>query len=211
MRRRDGLGSRHPWSWSEFEVLVFTIGHWQPKIGDPSFMGWLTVFSYYLCAGLSLAHVLKAWPRMDGTDRRFRISMTLVVLVLGISKHFNLPAALTEIGRIVATQMGGYDLRRGIQIFMLLLVAIGLILLIRWSASHQGLLGIWERYRPETICLVYLCGLVILRAISLHQIGALLFAEVFGIRINWIAELAGIYALGVILLMRILAKTSKER
>jgi hypothetical protein len=194
-----------------FGLLVFAIGHWQPKIGDPSFMGWFTVFSYYLCAGLGFAYVLKAWRRMDGTDRRFRISMTVVVLVLGISKHFNLPAAVTEIGRIVANQMGGYQLRRGLQVFMLLLVTIGLILLLRWSARHRVFPGVWERYAPEMICLFYLGGLVILRTVSLHQVGALLFAEVFGVRINWIAELTGIYALVVILLMRILAKTSNGR
>jgi hypothetical protein len=61
------------------------------------------------------------------------------------------------------------------------------------------------------ICLCYLCGLVILRAISLHQVGALLSAEVFGVRINWIAELAGIYALIAILLRRIVAKTPEGK
>ena len=69
----------------------------------------------------------------------------------------------------------------------------------------------WVRYAPEMICLVYLCGLVILRAISLHQVGALLSAEVVGVRINWIAELTGVYALIVILLLRMLTKTFQGR
>lgn len=192
-------------------ILVFNIGYWEPKIGDPSFMGWFTVFSYYLCAGLSLAYILKFWSRMDGTDRRFRSFTTVVVLLLGISKQFNLPAAVTEIGRIVANWMGGYELRRGSQVFMLLLVAVGLILLIRWAASHKTFPGVWQRFAPEMVCLCYLCGLVILRAISFHPIGRLLSAEVFGVRINWIAELIGIYALFVVLLIRVLAETCKGR
>jgi hypothetical protein len=192
-------------------ILVFNIGHWEPKIGDPSFMGWFTVFSYYLCAGLSITCVLKSWPRMDGTDRRFRIFTTVVVLVLGLSKQFNLPAAVTEIGRIVANWMGGYELRRGLQVFMLLVVAVSLILLIRWAASHKAFPRVWQRFAPEMVCLCYLCGLVILRAISFHYIGRLLFAEVFGVRINWIAELIGIYALFVMLLIRVLAETRKGR
>jgi len=41
--------------------------------------------------------------------------------------------------------------------------------------------------------LVYLVLFVGLRAISLHQFGAVLGWEIWGIRINWIAELFGIY------------------
>ena len=188
--------------------VVFSIGHWQPKIGDPSFVGWFTVLSYYLCAGLSLAYVLKGkdWP-----VRRFRIFITVVVLVLGISKHVNLPGAITEIGRLIAYQMGGYEARRSIQGVMVFVVALGLLLIIRRSASREAFLAVRERGAPEIICLSYLCGLAILRAISLHQVGALLSAEVFGVRVNWIVELAGIYALVAILLMRILAQTSSVR
>jgi len=45
-----------------------------------------------------------------------------------------------------------------------------------------------------------------LRAISLHQYGVLLSREIFGIRVNWIAELAGIYALLIVLLARMFGK-----
>jgi hypothetical protein len=146
---------------------------------------------------------------MDGADRRFRIWMTVILIVLGLSKHFNLPAAVTEVGRIVANGIGGYESRRWAQVFILLLVAIGLILVIRWSARHKVFLRIWEYGAPEIICVCYLCSLVILRAISLHQVGAWLAAEVFGFRLNWIVELTGIYTLMVILLMRIFAKTDR--
>jgi hypothetical protein len=186
---------------------VFNIGHWQPRIGDPSFIGWFTVFSYYFCAGLSFACVLKARPRMDGMERRIRMAMTGLLIVHGLSKHFNLPAAVTEIGRIVAHWIGGYDLRRWLQVLMLLLVAIGLVLLIRWSVRRKSFLGAWRRCAPEMICLCCLCGLVILRAISLHQAGALLATEVFGVRLSWIVELSGIYSLVVILLRRMLGRT----
>jgi hypothetical protein len=148
---------------------------------------------------------------MDGTVRRFRILLTVVVFVLGISKHVNLPGAVTEIGRLVAYQMGGYEVRRWLQVFMLLLVTIGLLLLIRRWASRKAFRVVWEHGAAETLCLSCLCGLAILRVISLHQVGAVLSAEVFGVRINWIVELAGVYALIVVLLMRILANTSRGR
>jgi hypothetical protein len=188
---------------------VITIGHWQPKIGDPSFIGWFTVFSYYLCAGVSLVGSLKDRFRMDATERRFRIALTIVVFVLGLSKHYNLPAAVTEIGRILANQIGGYEWRRWLQVFMLVLVATGVILLVRWSASRRSFRALWHRCAPEVIGLLYLCGLFLLRAISLHQAGALLAIEVFGVRLSWIVELAGIHALIVVLLIRIFARPDR--
>ena len=190
-------------------VPVLTIGHWQPKIGDPSFIGWFTVVSYYLCAGLSLACFLKARTRMDATHARLRIAMTGAVIVLGLSKHFNLPGAVTEIGRLAVSHIGGYEWRRWIQGFMLFLAGVGLILVLRWSARHTAFFRMWQCCTSEMICLCYLGGLVILRAISLHQLGGLLAAEVFGVRVNWIAELAGVYALIVILLMRLLARADR--
>jgi hypothetical protein len=140
---------------------------------------------------------------MNGAVRRFRILMTVIVLILGISKHINLPGAVTEIGRLVAFQLGGYEARRLVQVLLVFVVAIGLLLLIRRWLSRKGLRVAWERGAPEMICLAYLGGLAVLRAISLHQVGAFLSAEVFGVRLNWIVELAGIYALFVILLVRI--------
>jgi hypothetical protein len=187
---------------------VFSIGHWQPRIGDPSFVGWFTVFSYYLCAGLALVYLLQSRQEMNGAVRRFRIVIPVVVLILGISKHINLPGAVTEIGRLLAFQLGGYEARRSVQVLLVFVVVIGLLLLIRRWLSQKALRVVWERGAPEIICLFYLGGLVVLRAISLHHIGALLSAEVFGVRLNWIVELAGIYALFVILLVRIFSKPS---
>ena len=43
------------------------------------------------------------------------------------------------------------------------------------------------------IGLSYLILFVMLRAISLHQFGTVLSYEIWGARINWIAELFGIY------------------
>jgi len=192
---------------------VFTIGHWQAKIGDPSLVGWFTVVSYYLCAALSLVYVWKVRPGSDGKDlppdRRFRIFMAAGVFFLGLSKHFNLPGAFTEMGRIVANRIDGYDSRRWPQALLLVVVGIGVSLLIRWSVRHKSFSGIWQRRAPELICLVYLFGLFVLRAVSLHHVGAFLGIEVFGVRLNWIVELSGIYALMVILLMRVFARSDR--
>lgn len=172
-------------------------------------MGWFTVVSYYLCSALSLACVLKARTQMDATDARWRIMMTGVVIALGLSKQFNLPGAVTEVGRMVVNAIGGYEWRRWAQGFMLLLGGIVLLFVVRWSTRHNAFVRIWRCCAPEMICLSYLSGLLILRAISFHHVGTLLAADVLGVRVNWIAELTGVYSLIIILLVRILARTDR--
>lgn len=131
------------------------------------------------------------------------------VVFLGLSKHFNLPGAVTEMGRMVANRIGGYDSRRWAQALLLGLVAIGVSLLIRWSVRQTFFSRVWRRRAPELICLSYLFGLFFLRAVSLHQVGALLAVEVSGVRLNWIVELAGIYMLMGILLIRLFARPAR--
>lgn len=193
---------------------MFTIGHWQPKIGDPTIIGWFTVFSYYLCAVLSLAGVWKLLPQTNGDkarmDRRFQMGMTTVVIFLGLSKHFNLPGAVTEIGRFLAKAIGGYESRRWPQAVLLLLIGFVLAWLVRWSVHHPRFRVVWQHRAPEIIGLGYLCGLFVLRAVSLHQMGALLAIEVFGLRLNWLVELSGIYALIAIVLFRLRMRTERE-
>jgi hypothetical protein len=182
------------------------IGRWQPKIGDPSFMGWLTVFSYYACGGLSLLYFLKASSRLDTTGRRFAIVMTGLLLFLGLIKNFNLLSAVTEIGRLVAEKGGWLESRRLFQLAMMLLVIFGLVIVFVRAARKKSFVQLWKNHALELVCLTYLCVFVLLRAISLHQYGVLLSREVFGIRVNWIAELAGIYALGIVLSTRMFGK-----
>ena len=187
-------------------ALVFMIGHWQLKIGDPSFMGWFTVFSYYACGGLSLLYFFKARSRMHTTDRRFAIVMTGLLFFLGLIKNFNLLSAITEIGRLVAAKGGWIESRRLLQLALMSLVIFGLAIVFVCAAKKKSLVQLWKSHVPELVCLAYLFVFVLLRAISLHQYGVLLSREIFGIRVNWIAELAGIYALVIVLLARIFGK-----
>lgn len=181
--------------------LVFTIGQWQPQIGDPSFAGWLTVGSYYFCAGLSLLQTRIGRRQMEQAERRLRIFLTLAVFALGLAKQFNLPGAVTELGRLVVDQFGGYEGRRGLQTALMVLVGLGFLWVVRWGLRRNAV--VWNRGAPEAICLLWLGGLALLRVISLHQAGAALATEVFGLRLNWIVELAGIYALVIVLGLRI--------
>ena len=82
-------------------------------------------------------------------------------------------------------------------------LVLGLVFVIRRWATQRAFLVVRHRAAPEMICLAALGALALLRAISLHQVGALLSVEVFGVRISWIVELACLHALMLILLVRI--------
>ena len=58
-------------TWTEFLSQIY----WRPRIGDASFMGWLTVAAYGLTAVLCLVAALKGgadgpkWPRSTVRSR----------------------------------------------------------------------------------------------------------------------------------------------
>jgi len=130
-------------------ALVFMIGHWQLKIGDPSFMGWFTVFSYYACGGLSLMYFFKARSRMHTTDRRFAIVMTGLLFFLGLIKNFNLLSAITEIGRLVAAKGGWIESRRLPQLGLMSLVIFGLVIVFVCAAKKNPLFNYGKATFPS--------------------------------------------------------------
>lgn len=118
--------------------------------------------------------------------------MFLALIVLGLIKQFNLLSAVTEMWRIIARSGGLMEQRRIVQAgAMILFVSIGVIfsgfLYRRLSQSFS------VQEKLAAIGLTYLILFVGLRAISLHQCGTVLSYEIWGVRINWIVELFGIY------------------
>lgn len=184
-------------------------GLWRPGIVDPSFVGWFTVFSYYTCAGLSLAFLLKARRCLDGAERRFAVVMTCLLLGLGLIKNLDLFSLVSGIGRLIAEKRGWIESRRAFQAGLMLLVVVGFVVLFTRAVKQEAFARIRRERAPELACLVYLCLFVLLRGISLHQLGALLSFEVFGVRLNWIAELGGLGTLALILLARLFGKGAR--
>ena len=173
-------------------IFIMTIGSWKPGIGDPSFMGWFTVFSYYLAASLCLVKMISRTLSLGKKGWHYWGFMCLALIVLGLIKQFNLLSAVTEMWRIIARYGGWMEQRRIFQAgAMILFISIGVIfsgfLYRRLSQFFSA---------PEKLAaigLAYLILFVVLRAISLHQFGTVLSYEIWGARINWIAELFGIY------------------
>ncbi len=177
-------------------LLSMTLGSWRPGIGDPTFMGWFTVFSYYLAASLCLFKMISWKLPMEKKGRHFWGFMFFALIVLGLIKQFNLLGAVTETGRIIAHSCGWMEQHRIIQAGAMILISFsGLIfsgILYRRLASSFSI-----QQKLAVTGLAYLILFVILRAVSLHQFGAVLNYEIGAARVNWIAELLGIYWMGL--------------
>lgn len=173
-------------------IFVITIGSWKPGIGDPSFMGWFTVFSYYLVASLCLLKMISRTLQTGKKAWLFWAFMCLAMIVLGIIKHYNLLSAVTEVWRLIARHGGWMEQRRIFQAgAMILFFVISVIFSTFLYRRSLQFFSVQEKM--ATFGLVYLVLFVGLRAISLHQYGTVLGWEIWGVRINWITELFGIY------------------
>lgn len=167
------------------------IGRWSPGIGDPTLVGWFTVFAYFATAWTAwrvAGRVRSRGPRRY--EWRFWQFCALVLLALGINKQLDLQSALTEAGRLLARAQGWYEVRRVVQfafIVLCVLVAglMGLVLsmLLRRAprATRVAMLG-----------LMLIGAFVLVRASSFHHVDKMLDADWLGFELNWLLELGGI-------------------
>lgn len=172
-------------------------GRWEPGIGDPTVMGWLTVFAYLLTALLCAGAARTAAPPSDSpwTERqrrlrRFWFGLTVMLVLLGINKQFDLQTLLTEVGKDLAIEQGWYRSRRAVQgVFVKLVAFVALTTACVLSYRMRKLLRhtLWP-----LLGMVALLSFIVIRAASFHHIDLLLRSEVFGIQTNWALELSGI-------------------
>jgi hypothetical protein len=188
-------------SWTEFISQIY----WRPRIGDASFMGWLTVAAYGLTAILCLMAALRQNSGSGGSkaagvaaaedkgarlQRRLWLGMSAVMFLLCLNKQLDLQSLLTNIGRIVANQGGWYERRRTIQFWFVVavgLASIAAFVFLAWKTRSV--------FRGRTFLLLGLSMLllfVVMRAASFHHVGVFLERRVLGLKLNWILELGSI-------------------
>jgi hypothetical protein len=164
---------------------------WRPQIGDPSFMGWFTVFAYAAVALLAACCAMS-------TSRLWAFVAALLAL-LCVNKQLDLQSLLTEVGRIVSVQQGWYEERRAFQKWLVLGILAG-------SALSTGFLAwrfreFWRTRRLLAGGLAFLLTFIVVRAASFHHMDALLKSPLAGMRLNWILELSGIGLIGAAAVM----------
>ncbi len=181
---------------------------WRPTIGDPSFIGWLTVAAYAACAFTCWLAARRA-GRAPGLTRGSRAIWLLVGLLmtgLCLNKQLDLQSLFTDIGRVIAWNQGWYQERREYQKwFVLGVLAVSLLitalLIIRYHVF-------WRKHFILCVGLAFLLTFIVVRAVSFHHFDMFLKSAVAGVKMNWFLELSGI---GMIWLAALLEYRNPKR
>jgi len=175
---------------ASFWSLEYLMGQWRPTIGDPSFMGWFTVGSYFCCAILGAIMVFVNRKR----DREFLLfwsTISLLMILLGINKELDLQSLFTEVGRQIARAQGWIDYRRTVQFWFI--VVFGTTVMGAFLLFVIMMKDLFRRFTLAFSGLFFLLGFIIIRASSFHHFDEILGFRVFELKMNWVLELAGIY------------------
>lgn len=171
------------------EITPFVV-----KVGDPTFIGWAIVICYFFAMSLSIGCLVR-YVRCASCENQWQniflwLVCTIVLLGLGVNKQLDIQSWITLVGRNLAKMEGWYDSRRGVQYsFILWLTFLSFICLSLFLYSTRkavsGNVG-------TVVGLVLLFVFVIIRATSFHHVDLFLHADIAGMKLNWVLELAGI-------------------
>lgn len=169
-------------------------GQWQPGIGDPTFIGWFTVFAYFVTAFLSGYYATRPPLTLDLSGKiRFSLvwwGLSFCLVFLAINKQLDLQTLFTQIGREIAISFGFYEIRRLLQFFFiltLLFCAIVGFVLLHFVFRREFKNHFWALFG-----IVFLLFFIVVRAASFHHIDTWLSFNLKGFQLNWIFELGGI-------------------
>ena len=177
-------------------MLDILIRNWNPRIGDPSVMGWVTVVAYFLAALLLWVQ----WRQAPGlyqerlrTHRLLLLFFAVSMFALGINKQLDLQTWLTNVGRDISKAQGWWENRRVAQAIVLagiIASGCGLVLVILRAG------GVLKAHRLALFGFLVLVLFVIIRASSFFQMDRLINFRILGFRMNWLFELTGIGIIG---------------
>jgi hypothetical protein len=204
--------------------LAMTGEAWGPAIGDPTFMGWFTVFAYGLAALLCWCAATRhrgsssrgreeapplSRPGVPASDARLWIGLSGFLVLLGINKQLDLQSWFTEVGRTLARSEGWYEHRQTVQTFFVIALAAGglaALLTLAWITRRT-----WRTTGLAVAGTGFVMTFVVIRAASFYHVDALLGWEVLGIRLSWVLEIGGIACVAVAALNAQHSGSAKKR
>jgi hypothetical protein len=176
---------------------MFQTYGWQPAIGDPSAMGWVTVGAYFLTFLIGLRLVLnsKRWFPADTclAQQRFWLIVCLLMLALGINKQLDLQSLITAMGKHYVVRDGWIEHKRYVQVRVIIsiLTAAALSLLFFFFRMRNLLKTNWLAIAGITCLLMF----IVSRATSFHHMDTFIGTYILGARVNWLMELGGLTAI----------------
>ena len=162
--------------------------HWTPGIGDPTPVGWFTVFAYLAVAALCGWNARRA--QSQPTERGTWMFLSGLLVLLAINKQLDLQSWFTMVGRDMARAQGWYGQRIPVQIAFitsLVLASVGLVVLLRYLLRDS-----WQRYGMVLTGFAMLLAFIVIRATTMHHVDRLLGIDLGLVRINNVLELGSL-------------------
>ncbi|MFV2038308.1 MAG: isopropylmalate isomerase [Paracoccaceae bacterium] len=169
-------------------LLQCSFARWQPKVGDPSLVGWLTVAAYLVTMVLCVL-VFRRLARRPMAVRLFWLTLSALMLFLAINKQLDLQSFATALARCIAKAQGWYDQRQSFQLAVIITIAI--------SAGVGALGFLWLLRHHLKRNILALCGLalvlgfVVIRMAGFHQFDVIVNFPEAVFRLNRALELSG--------------------
>jgi hypothetical protein len=153
----------------------------------PSPGSWITAALYFWGAYSCRATAIRL--KVGPLEPRAWTAIAVLLALLGVSELVQLQSALTNFGRSTAFDEGWYWRRQGIQAAftkigagITVVFSLGLFLSARRTSLECAI---------ALACAVMIVGYILVRAVSLHQVDALLLRNTFGLHWSRIPEFAG--------------------
>lgn len=156
---------------------------------------WIAPITTGLFVGMALLCVVYAWQSSRRTSayrgvlQLFYYSQALLLLGLGLDKQLGLLSWLTSYSRLVAMRDGWYYTRRSFQLDLIIGATIAGVLLL--GVACWCFRAILRLHWLPLVSAVGLLTYVAIRAVSLHDVDALLADRVWGVRWDWLCEVGG--------------------
>ena len=172
---------------------------WEPRIGDPTFLGWATVVAYFATAGLCICTARRVAKRVPESQVARQMWIWLVValllIALGINKQLDLQGLFVAVGRSVAERQGWYEGRRRVQLLFIL------VMLVLSAAGFTTLLWVARRRLSEYGWLLAgtagILIFIVVRAVSFHHFQEFFAFPIVGVKTHRLLELSAISMLAM--------------
>jgi hypothetical protein len=173
-------------------LALIANGRWHPSVGDPTAIGWLTVFGYalgaVLCGLVAIKHRVHN-PRETSLALLW-FGLASILLLLGANKQLDLQSWLTQVGRGWAKSGGWYRQRRTFQATFIVLLALGGLGVL--FALGRVLRHRWHEHRSILLGITLLGLFILVRAASFHHMDQWLRVRSLGLRFHSLLEMAGL-------------------
>ena len=146
---------------------------WRPAIGDPTWIGWITVAAYLMAAWFCARAGWRARQPAGGQQNESPLPWFVFaagLCLLGVNKQLDLQTAFIQMGRLLARGEGWYPQRRLAQIIFVLALGAalaGMLFIVICRRRH-----FFKNHALTLLGSIFLAAFVFLRAAIFNHVDA---------------------------------------